>query len=106
MRVPVVFGLFDGKRIAWLSSKLWLPFASTVRTAEIYLPDVNALPNRCRDALVTAEERKPISIDGYASRVHEVVPELVKDAHRPIPGGTATCVTISKRLTDGWLLSS
>ncbi len=59
-----------------------IPFGSTVLTVEIRLPDEAALPNQYRDALMSVEERNPISTDDYSVMVRELMPEWVKDVIR------------------------
>lgn len=71
-----------GKKWSAIAPNYGIPFGSTVLTVEIYLPDDDALPNQYRDALMTVDERNPISIDDFAGRVRELMPEWVKDVIR------------------------
>ncbi|MDK1385136.1 hypothetical protein QN224_06925 [Sinorhizobium sp. 8-89] len=71
-----------GKKWSAVAPNYGIPFGSTVLTVEIYLPDDDTLPNQYRDALMTVEERNPISTDDFAGRVRELMPEWVKDVIR------------------------
>lgn len=71
-----------GKKWSAVAPNYGIPFGSTVLTVEIFVPDGDALPTQYRDALMTIDERTPISTDDYAGRVRELMPEWVKDVIR------------------------